>query len=75
MERDWMRKRRWELGLKQKEVAEIVGCDTSYICFLEKGLRGTRMSIDLVERIAKALGMTPEEVVNKEVERWKGSHR
>ncbi|WAL68039.1 helix-turn-helix transcriptional regulator [Amycolatopsis cynarae] len=47
-------------GLRREEVAELAGISTDYIVRLEQG-RGLRPSADVVEALARALRLTPDE--------------
>ena len=46
-------------GISQRELAEKAGCHYSYISLIANGLRFPRP--DILDRIAGALGITPEE--------------
>lgn len=56
-----MRYARLLLGMTQKDVAEKVGIDSSYISYIEQGDRPVRPS--LAKAIAEALGTTLERAV------------
>lgn len=47
-------------GLRREEVAELAGVSTDYIVRLEQG-RGIRPSADVVEALARALRLAPDE--------------
>ena len=49
-----LRERRLEIGLKQREVAELAGCSAGYYAAAERG-RGTH-SEELMARIYRVLG-------------------
>lgn len=53
-------KLRTSYGLRQGELASLVGYEQSYICALEVGLKGPP-TIELVERLCDALSLTSEE--------------
>ena len=50
-----LRKRRAELGLRQKHVAERVGITEDYLGLIERGQRSP--STDLLDRLARELGV------------------
>lgn len=53
---------RTRYGLRQGELAALVGYEQSYISALEVGLKGPP-TIELVERICDALSLSPEEKI------------
>lgn len=59
---EMLRTRRKELGLTQKELAEQIGRERSYINRIEKG--ETDMQLSSFLRIATALGITVQLTVN-----------
>jgi hypothetical protein len=52
---DYVKMRRKELGLTQKELARAAGQDSGWICMLETGLRNC--GNQTAEPLAKALGV------------------
>ncbi|MFE9555221.1 helix-turn-helix transcriptional regulator [Streptomyces sp. NPDC006703] len=54
------RQARRTLGLRREEVAELAGVSTDYVVRLEQG-RGLRPSADVVEALARALRLAPDE--------------
>jgi DNA-binding XRE family transcriptional regulator len=58
--------RRKNLGLTQKQVAEIVGVSESYICKIER-TDPPRMSIDVFLKLTKALGLSVQEVFGEDI--------
>ena len=52
---DYVKRRRKELGLTQKELARAAGQDAGWICMLETGLRNC--GNQTAEPLAKALGV------------------
>ena len=52
-----MRAARVKLGLSTYQVAEEAGISQSYYSSLENGTRGSHISIELMRRIAKVLGV------------------
>ena len=57
-----LRKYRRAAGLKQYQLAEIVGCHRVHICRLERGL--TNASMPLWMRIKSALNLTETEIID-----------
>lgn len=60
---DWLRRKRADVGLSQTELAERAGVSKQYISNLERNLRQpvsneiVRPSMDVVDRLARALGV------------------
>jgi transcriptional regulator with XRE-family HTH domain len=54
---DYLRKRRLDLGLRQIEVAKIIGCDEMSLVAWEKGYRTPR--INNMGKVVKFLGFIP----------------
>lgn len=52
---DWIRRKRGERQLSQRELADRAGLSRSYLCDIERG-RGTRPSVVSLDRIGTALG-------------------
>ncbi len=56
-----MRRRRHALGLSQEELAHRAEIDRTYVSSLERRVYGA--TIDMVERLADALGVEPHELL------------
>ena len=56
-----MRRRRRALGLSQEELAHRAEIDRTYVSSLERRVYGA--TIDMVERLAGALGVEPHELL------------
>lgn len=56
-----LRNIRKEKGMTLQKMAEITGVSAGYLCHLEKGSR-THPSIEVMEKIAKALNKTIFEI-------------
>lgn len=56
-----IRKLRQEKGLMQEEFADLAGIDYSYLNQLENGKRNP--TVEMLEKIAKALDTTPEKLL------------
>lgn len=53
---------RTNAGLSQERLAEEAGVDRTFVSSLERGVRN--ISIDNIERLAKALGALPHELLD-----------
>lgn len=53
--------RRVELGMKQKEVAALVGISPQYLMYLETG-KAKNPSVDIMKKLAVVLHSTPSEL-------------
>ena len=58
-----IKNRRYVLGLSQAKLAEIAGIATAYVAMIE--LEKKFPSVDVLERIAKALEIDPTELFSK----------
>ena len=58
-----IRLRRLTLGLSQEKLAEAAGLHWTYISSIERGKRN--VSLVNIVRIAKALGVSPSELLSK----------
>lgn len=65
-----IRQARIARGMSQRQLAQLVGVDPSYISLIERGQRTP--SPQLLAAIAEALGLRPEELLRAELEsqRW-----
>lgn len=61
---DNLKKIRLEKGLSQEALADLAGLHRTYIGSVERGERN--ISIDNIERIAKALGCDPNNLIKRE---------
>ncbi len=57
------RERRHALGWSQERLAEAAGLHRTYVSGVERGERN--ISIDNIERLCRALGSTPAEMMGK----------
>lgn len=48
-------------GVSFRQLAAAAGVDAGYLCHLVKGRRGHRASDTLIERVAGALGVAPDD--------------
>ena len=58
----WIRERRSDRRLSQKDLATYAHISRSYLCDIEHG-RGTQPSLQVLQNIARALGEDPAELV------------
>jgi transcriptional regulator with XRE-family HTH domain len=58
----WIRERRSDRRLSQKDLAAHAHISRSYLCDIEHG-RGTQPSLQVLQNIARALGEDPAELV------------
>jgi len=77
----WIRERRSDRRLSQKDLAIHSHISRSYLCDIEHG-RGTQPSLQVLQNIARALGEDPAELVmqagvdiDREEDLEPGSHR
>lgn len=64
--RDWLKEKRIERGLTQKQVAEKLGISESYYAFIENGTRQKTMDISLATQFATLFGMQISDIVDFE---------
>ena len=60
----WIRTYRKGINVSQRELADRAGISRSYLCDIERG-RGTRPSVEALDRIAAALGADRTEVLRE----------
>jgi transcriptional regulator with XRE-family HTH domain len=58
-----LRRERKKCGLSQEELADLAGLHRTYIGSVERG--EYNISIDNIERLARALGMEPADLLRK----------
>lgn len=58
----WIRERRTATLVNQRELANRAGISRSYLCDIERG-RGTKPSVEMLDRIATALGADRNELL------------
>ena len=63
MARTWMKEKRRELGITEKEAGEAIGISESYYCCIEAGVRQKKMDLQLVSRLANLFQMTVDEII------------
>ena len=66
--RGWLKEKRKELKLTQQHVADKIGVTKQYYQYIEAGKRQKNMNTALVMGLADCLGMSPVEIVQKEME-------
>ena len=58
--RDFIRRRRGDIGLSQKALGKLIGVTGELICFVEAGQR--RLNLDRTPDLASALGCDPKKL-------------
>lgn len=58
-----LRERRQAKGLSQEELAYLADIDRTYVSSLERAVYSP--SIDVLDRLARALGVGPDELIRK----------
>lgn len=58
-----IRELRRERGLSQEKLAELSGCDRSYLSYIERGINSP--SLSMVFQLAAGLGVRPSELVGR----------
>jgi transcriptional regulator with XRE-family HTH domain len=61
-----VRMRRQQLGLSQEALGELAGLHRTYIGAVERSERN--LSVDNIEKLARALGMAPSELLSNTAE-------
>jgi transcriptional regulator with XRE-family HTH domain len=59
---DWIRSKRTDQSVSQRELADRAGISRSYLCDIERG-RGTRPSVDCLDGLAAGLGADRTELL------------
>ncbi|MGF9909519.1 helix-turn-helix domain-containing protein [Brevibacillus porteri] len=63
-----IRQRRESLGLRQDFVAGRAGISKQYLCQIESGRRGRRITYTLIRKLANILQTTPDELMEEGAE-------
>jgi transcriptional regulator with XRE-family HTH domain len=58
---DWLKAKRKEKGLTQKELADAAGCKEQYVSGLERNADKSRPNVQFVDKWAEKLGVTVDE--------------
>lgn len=64
--REWLKNARSEKGYTMAQLSEMLDITESYYSLIERGERQKRMDITLVTKLADALGMTIQQIVEAE---------
>lgn len=64
--REWLIKKRKELGITQSELALRLGISQQYVSLIEKGNRQEKITVDLIYKLAEVLKISIEDVFYNE---------
>lgn len=64
--REWLKEKRIERGMTQKQVSEKLGISESYYAFIENGTRQKTMDISFATQLATLFGMQICDIVELE---------
>lgn len=65
--RDWMKAKRKERGMLQRDVAEGLGITLSYYNYIENGKRKVNIDLLMCQELARVFHMPVEEVIREEM--------
>lgn len=66
--RPWLEVYRKSAGLTSKEMAKRMGISQAGYSLIETGQRQKSLDVNTIKRIAKALGKTPAEIMEAEIQ-------
>jgi transcriptional regulator with XRE-family HTH domain len=64
--RNWLKAIRNEKGLSQRDLSKMMGISQAHLCEIEKGTRHKDMTYSMMEKIAEALGVPVQEIIDAE---------
>ncbi len=64
--REWLRKARTDKGMTQLQLAKSIGISEGYYSYIESGDRQKNMDIAMVMKLARALDMSTQEIMEQE---------
>lgn len=64
--RDWLKEKRTQKNMTAGDMAKAVGISEGYYSRIESGERQRKMDIRLAMKLANVLGMSLQEIVDKE---------
>ena len=64
--REWLKQARMDKGLTQLQIAGQLGTSEGYYSYIESGVRQKNMDISMVMKLAKALGMSTQQIIDNE---------
>ena len=64
--RNYLKLYRNEKNISQGELADKIGISQNYYCYIENGERQQNISLDLLQKLSKALEIPLEELIQKE---------
>jgi len=73
--RDWLKTKRTQIGLSQKDMARRLSIAQPYYCEIESGKRQPDMAYSMMEKLATALGVPVQTIIDAEVTYKAGSSR
>lgn len=67
--RTWLRDIRLEKGILQEDVSKKIGVSRAYYSRIENGYRQQKMSIEMAQKLADALGVPIDTILQNEKNR------
>ena len=64
--REWLKNHRKQKGFTMKEIGAKLGVSESYYCAIESGSRKTQLSLGMVVKLSRILGITVEQIADYE---------
>lgn len=65
--RQYLKKLRDKKQLTQTDIEKRAGIKSNYYCMIENGDRQTDMSLSIIEKLAKAFGVSVQTIVREEM--------
>lgn len=65
--RQYLKKLRDKKQLTQTDIEKRTGIKSNYYCMIENGDRQTDMSLSIIEKLAKAFGVSVQTIVREEM--------
>ena len=63
--RQYLKKARKELGLKQEDVAKHIGISTNYYCDIENGTRQKELKSGVLSKLSTLLNIPVEKILDR----------
>lgn len=64
--REYLKKARKELGLRQEDVAKRIGISTNYYCDIENGTRQKELKSGVLSKLSTLLNIPVEKILEEE---------